>query len=75
MNCNMTVKEAIKILQKYPACVKIEMLYYDFYGAKQAELLFSYDSISEKVYVSPSKTLNTYDDNDNYEEEYIENSI
>ena len=74
MNYNMTVKEVIKILQKYPSCTKIEMLYYDLYGAKRADLSFSYDSISEKVHVSPCKALDTYDDNDNYEKN-MENSI
>ena len=70
MNCNMTVKEAIKILQSYPEDAKIELNYYDFYGEKLTELQFSYNPISEKVYASPGQDLRYYDssDEDDYEE-------
>lgn len=70
----MTVKEAIKILQSYPADAKIELNYYDFYGEKLTDLLFSYNPISEKVYASPGQDLRYYDDyyDNDYEEEYGE---
>ena len=67
----MTVEKAIKILQSYPADAKIELNYYDFYGEKLNEPCFSYNPISEKVYVSPGQDLRCYDEAD-YEEEYGE---
>ena len=57
----MTVEKAIKILQSYPANAEIELNYYDFYGEKLTELLFSYNPISEKVYASPGQDLRYYD--------------
>ena len=68
----MTVEEAIKILQGYPSDAKIELNYYDFYGEKSTELMFSYNPISEKVYASPGQDLRFYDDDEYYEEEYEE---
>lgn len=67
----MTVEEAIKILLSYPANAEIVLNYYDFYGEKNMELMFSYNPISEKVYASPGQNLRYYDDyyDDDYEEE------
>ena len=66
----MTVEEAIKILQGYPTNAEIVLNYYDFYGEKSTELMFSYNPISEKVYASPGQDLRYYDNTEG--EEYEE---
>lgn len=72
MNCNMTVEEAIKILLSYPSNAEIILNYYDFYGEKNTELLFSYNPISEKVYASPGKDIRYHDDYYDDDDEYYE---
>lgn len=70
----MTVEEALKILQSYPADAKIELSYYDFYGEKRNEPCFTYNPITETAFISPGQDLRYYDniDEDEYEEEYGE---
>lgn len=54
----MTKKEWIKQLEEFPDDAEIEMVYYDFYTEHNSVPIVSYNSSSNKIYISPG--LNIY---------------
>ena len=54
----MTKKDWIKQFEEFPDDAELEMVYYDFYTEHNSVPIVSYNSSSNKIYISPG--LNIY---------------